>query len=381
VLWLDMARISRYDMTVPVLGLAALHAYLRAGPAAPRRWCFLAGLLAGLAGLGHLYGAFWLPVLLILAVWDRRRGAEILALLAGFALPWLVYAGYVLGDVYDWRGQTQGYANRFDLLNPWWYVVNVLEEPQRYGPGLRPEGPWGWLLRPAVWGALIAVPLSLAGLAWRALWRGERAARILLVPLVLFPALFALLIRLKLSNYLVSFMPLVALAVAWGAHELWRRAAANRGRWLRSALAALLVLVLVEGATRVVVLEAAGRSTTPYQTVAGRLRALLPPGGRVLALHDYWFGLEDYDYRSFVVPLAWSDGNSVPSPMAFGDALDRVDPDAVVIEPSMRDYFAGAAADDPKPAEFQAWLERRGAWLAGRVDDPTYGLIEVYRIP
>jgi 4-amino-4-deoxy-L-arabinose transferase-like glycosyltransferase len=63
ILMLDFARIARYDMVVPVFGLSALHALLTAWRTpAPKRRVFygLAGGLAGLAGLGHLYGAFWL---------------------------------------------------------------------------------------------------------------------------------------------------------------------------------------------------------------------------------------------------------------------------------------------------------------------------------
>ena len=63
ILLLDMARIARYDMVVPVFGLASLHAYLSAkrGGAAIRLSVYaLAGLFAGLAGLSHLYGIFWI---------------------------------------------------------------------------------------------------------------------------------------------------------------------------------------------------------------------------------------------------------------------------------------------------------------------------------
>src|SRR5581483_1207134 len=74
----DLARIARYDPLVPVIGLGSLHVYLTARAARPR-WSglamALAGLLAGLSGLAHLYGLFWLPALLLLAFWDRRRRA------------------------------------------------------------------------------------------------------------------------------------------------------------------------------------------------------------------------------------------------------------------------------------------------------------------
>src|SRR5438874_5343474 len=65
----DFARIARYDPLVPVLGLAALHVFLSAR--GPPTWV-MAGAFAGLAGLAHLYGLFWLPILTILAIWNRH---------------------------------------------------------------------------------------------------------------------------------------------------------------------------------------------------------------------------------------------------------------------------------------------------------------------
>src|SRR6266404_4598100 len=87
----DFARIARYDPFVPVLGLAALHIFLsaRGTPRAARGpWLYaVAGILAGLAGLAHLYGLFLLPILILLAIWDGRPKA-IGWLVLGALLPW-----------------------------------------------------------------------------------------------------------------------------------------------------------------------------------------------------------------------------------------------------------------------------------------------------
>lgn len=107
ILFLDVVRISRYDMAVPVFGLGALHAYLTARKTQRGRWYFVTGLLAALTGLVHLYGLFWLPVLLLLVLWDglptcagaSARSSPLAAfglLLLGFVLPWLPY-------VWSWR--------------------------------------------------------------------------------------------------------------------------------------------------------------------------------------------------------------------------------------------------------------------------------------
>jgi 4-amino-4-deoxy-L-arabinose transferase-like glycosyltransferase len=224
ILFLDIARIARYDMAVPVFGLAALHTYLSARARGGRLRYVVAGGLVGLSGLAHLYGLFWLPALTLIALWDgrgqpfRNTLARAGWLALGCALPWLPYAAYVLGDLESWRGQTRAYADRFDLLNARWYLENVQREPLRYAPGLPPG--LERLLRVGFWGALVALPLALGALIYRGL-RGDESARTLAVPALLFPLLFALLIRLKLMNYLVAFLPLWSLAVAWGGVALW----------------------------------------------------------------------------------------------------------------------------------------------------------------
>src|SRR5258707_3070664 len=144
----DFARIARYDPFVPVLGLAALHVFLSArgrpgderlrssGPirlVQSRNALFvMAGFLAGLAGMAHLYGLFWVPILIVLTVWGGHWRATVWLVL-GALLPSLPYLAYVQHDVPDWRGQTLIYQTRFDLLNARWYLDNLLQEYHRYG--------------------------------------------------------------------------------------------------------------------------------------------------------------------------------------------------------------------------------------------------------
>lgn len=388
ILFLDLARIARYDMLVPVFGLASLHAYLSARKTGHGVWYLFAGLLAGLAGLAHLYGAFWLPVLVLLALADapaRRAEAPGLLrppalLLLGFGLPWLPYLAYVLGDLADWRAQTRQYGGRFDLLNPGWYLTNLLTEYRRYGPGLEFTMP-ALLGRVGFWSAVVGVPLALGALARRA-WQGDWRARLIVVPALLIPALFALLLLLKIANYAVTFLPLFALAVAWGVVQLWDRpACATHGKWKRGALAALVLVIAVEGSLRVAVLHSAAQTTTPYARLIGTLRQSVPPGARVLGYHTFWIGMEDYDYRSFLVPLAWTDPENEPHPYPLDQGLERLAPDIVLLNERMRDYFAETAArGDANPAAFWNWLSAHHAELIAQIDDPTYGVIETYRI-
>jgi hypothetical protein len=291
--------------------------------------------------------------------------ATLAAIGLGAILPWLPYAAYVLSDLGDWRGQTSIYASRFELLNPRWYLDNVLQEFHRYGPGLGPLGP-AWLLRPGFWFVAVALPISLFVLTRRAL-ASDNAARTLLIPTLLFPVMFALFITLKLVNYTLLELPLFALAVAWGLVAVWYR----RPR-LRLPFIALVAAVTVEGGLALSNLERVAATTTPHATFAAETRRLIPPGARVLGLHTYWFGLEDLDYRSFLVPLNWAD-LGVP----LDQALDELDPDVVLLDPRMRAYF-----DSLPPGgdgqRFRDWLDKHSARELGRVDDPTYGLMSVY---
>jgi hypothetical protein len=329
-----------------------------------------------------LHGLFWAAALGALALWDRsgRRAAGALAL--GFAAPWLAYAAYVLGGLPDWRGQTAEYAPRFGLLDPAWYLGNLANEWRRYAPGL--DGPaWRILLRPGWWGTVLAWPLSVLGLARR--WR-DRAARTLLVPALLLPVCFALLIQSKLSNYLIALLPAGVLVIAWGGVRLWGWAgrvcagAAGPGAqargWLRAALAALLLAVAVEGAGRLRAGEALAHAATPYADFTARVRAEIPGEARVLGLHNYWFGLDDLDYRAWPVPLWLADPAHRSPPLALEEALDEVAPDVILLDPRMRQVFAGTADGSLHPA--LAWMQERGFVLRAVVDDPTYGRMDVY---
>ena len=362
----DFARIARYDPLVPVIGLTALHVYLYAR-ARFSPWLYVAaGVLAGLSGLAHVYGLFWVPALFLVALFDgRRRQAG--WLLLGSALPWLPYAAYVLADLPDWRGQTAIYASRFELFDPAWYLDNLAQEYHRYGPGLGPPGP-GWLARPGFWLVLVVLPVALVALARRAVVECDAAARAVVVPALLFPVLFAAFIKLKLVNYTLIELPLFAIAVGWLVTLLWRREA------VRPVVAALGLAVLLEGGVSLLRLDTAAATMTPYPTFISQVRAYLPAGSRVIGLHSYWLGLEDVDYRSFLVPLNWADEG-----LPLDQGLSRVGPDVVLLDARMRDYL-----DQPQVRadhdRFYGWLDQHAAQRIGRIDDPTYGLMEVYRL-
>ncbi|NJN95703.1 MAG: glycosyltransferase family 39 protein [Anaerolineales bacterium] len=165
----DVARIVRYDSAVPVFGLGALLLLVHKlksdrrpatgdRPNAPRTThhashCFLGvGFLVGLAALSHVYGAFWLPALLLAMLWLRGghsvKPAVITLIGFGLALiPWLLFV------VSGWSGfvqQNRNYADRFGLLDSRFYLINLLNEVERYDPILNGAkqslGAWLWLI-------------------------------------------------------------------------------------------------------------------------------------------------------------------------------------------------------------------------------------------
>jgi hypothetical protein len=298
----------------------------------------------------------------------------------GFTAPWLLYLVYVLAHPADWVGQTRGYAPRFDLLNPAWYLDNLRNEYRRYGPGLGPPG-WSYLLRPGIWAALIALPASVLTLVWRAIRLRDRAARTIALPMLVIPFLFAVLVHLKLTNYLVTVLPLGALAVAWGGVSLWRWARrAAQGRWARGVLVGVFLAVTAEGATRISALEAAARTTSPYPEFIAQVRRHIPADSRVLGLHHYWLGLHDLDYRSWLTPVLQADARYSSSPLPVGIALDRIAPDVILLDPRMRAYLEGPGAGDPA-SRIRDWLERQRYVRIGVVDDGTYGVMEILARP
>jgi hypothetical protein len=216
----------------------------------------------------------------------------------------------------------------------------------------------------------VGLPIALALLLRQA--RSDASARAIVVPGVAFPILFATFITLKLVNYTLIELPVFALALAWGAQRLWCTWSTVRG--VRALLAAVGLAMLVEGGFALTQIERAAASATPYPVLAARLRAHLPTGARILGLHTYWFGLEDFDYRSFLVPLNLAD-EGVP----LDHALDQVAPDIVLLDRRMRQYFDSPAvvADHDR---FYGWLMDHEATPIDDVDDPTYGRIQVYQL-
>ncbi|MBV9543354.1 MAG: hypothetical protein JOY61_03145 [Chloroflexi bacterium] len=372
---IDFSRIARYDPLAALVGLTSLLMYLRARRDSHPLLLIASGVLAGLSGLAHLYGLFWVVALAVLTVWDAgcvRSGARRVAwLLIGAILPWLPYAAYVAADVADWRGQTAGYANRFELLNPAWYLDNLVQEYHRYGPGLGPLGP-AVALRIGVWVAFIGVPVALAMLACRAIRRADRSARAIVVPGILLPLLFAVFIHLKLVNYALLELPIQSIALGWLVVLCWK----TRRGIARSVVSVVVIAVCLEGGIQLAAFERAAAETPPYTVFAQSMRQFVPQDARILGLHTYWFGFEHQPYRSFLVPLLLADEG-----MPLDQALEKLPADILLFDSRLRTYFGpDGDASQTDRERLSSWMRRHDAELVGTVDDPTYGRMEIYRL-
>lgn len=375
---LDLARVNRYDIAVPVFGLAALWTFNRAARRGRLGGVFLSGMLVGLAGLSHVYGLFWAPVLAVAAWWQARPQLKLwqawAALAAGLFLVWTPWLIWVVSGWSDFIGQQRLIGDRFDVLDPGFYLDNLRRELERYRPLQLTTG-----MRPGAWLALLALPVAVALLARSGLRSSQRGPLTLAAALVVPVGLFALLLKQKHFNYLIALWPLAVLALAWLAVRLWDR---DRRPLVRAAMLVALSAILVEGGSRIVDRHQSVAHTTSYDQFEARVASLIPQGSRVLGLQHYWLGLRSYPYRTWLLPLVLSGPSSYEHPMPFDQAIEFVDPDVILIDRYMRAYFEEAAAETSpyhaSAAGFQAFMQRHGARLAGTVDDSTYGLMEVY---
>lgn len=387
ILLLDRARINRYDIAVPLFGLLALAALNRAEKDRGTRWAATAGALAGLSSLTHLFGAFWLPVLLGTLV--IRRGSRVVltrapwALVAGFAVPWLPWAAYIATGWSDFVGQMRFVAERLDVLNPSFYLSNAIDGggPLSIRWGLRTirELP---LARVGTWVTLAGTPAAVGIMLWRTRWRAGNPEFGLAAAALAQTLMFLFLLKVKTVNYLIGLWPIVVLCLAWLGLWLWDRAASSVAR---VALAGIVALVVTEGGARVAHARSVARRATPYDWYTSQVAGCIPAGSLVLGLQHYWLGLRQYRYRTWLMPLNLAHPGYYHDPLTLEEALERVEPDVILV-----DRYVQAMLDEARPPDhpnhryfvgFEAFIARRGVEPACVVRDRTYGTTIVYRVP
>jgi 4-amino-4-deoxy-L-arabinose transferase-like glycosyltransferase len=383
---LDIARVIRYDILVPVWVLASCSCFYWAHTRSSA-WGFLgAGVLAGLATLSHIYGAFILPVLAILLLWQARwralRSAPLYLIGAGWLLALLPWVLYVLQDLAAYRGQMLRHESRFDLLNPVFYWNNLTREPFRYSSWVGSFGHSILWPRVGIWLLIVGVLAANVLLCVRLLRRPCLSDRLLLVALPVLGLSLALIIDYKRYPYLVLVLPFLALQIAFVLLVAWRWAGqrARSARWL---IGAVLATALLEGGAGVVHSLKVARSATPYLRITEAIARLIPAGARILASQPYWLGLARYDVRSINLAFVLSDPHyDLPQTLTMAQVIDQIRPDYIVVENEFLTTYAQDPSRNPQAvAQWRTFGEYIGARCAeiDTIVTADYGDINVYR--
>jgi len=383
ILLLDRARINRYDIAVPVFGLFAVWTFLRARRP---RGLLLAGGLAGLASLTHLYGALWWPFLWLLAAVggepaEYRRAVTSVS--AGFLLAWLPWLAYVVPLWSDYLGQLKPIGARFSFLSPRFYSENLLygDGPLSLTWGVRtleslPAAHIGaWATVAALTAAAVAVPLAI-----RRHELSAPAAATLLFALWLQPLVFAALLSVKTVNYMIAVWPPLVLALAWTGTWIWHRSRPA----VQFALAIVLMLTIAEGVDRIGhVVQAAGE-VMPYDFYTSEIAGCIPPAARVVGFQHYFLGLRQYEYRSWLLVVDMARPGWYGEPLTFAEALRRVNPSVLLVDRYFTAFLeSNQTSDRPYYADvagLRQFMTERDADLTCAIKDRSYGTMLVYRL-
>jgi hypothetical protein len=98
------------------------------------------------------------------------------------------------------------------------------------------------------------------------------------------------------------------------------------------------------------------------------IRQEITADSHVLAIHDYWFGLQDLRLTAWVVPLQLAREESLTA------ALTAVNPDVIIWDMPTEEYFQ----QHPQLSqEVNGWLEAQGFVTAVTLHDPTYNTVQI----
>ena len=384
----DLARLTRYDVAVPVFGLLALWvlAPVFRGEREPTPWRgAMAGGLTAMAALAHLHGAAWLAaaVAALFVTLGTRATRAAVGAAGTFLLLFGLWPAWILLHPSDALEQLRNYAPRLQVTSPGYLFANVAHEVERFSPvkAALANG------RP---GAVVGVAFAAAGSLL--LLRGFRrnpAARALVAAGATLSFSFALLLTKKHHTYAVALWPFAALAAAMAASDLWDRG----GRFGKGLLVAALAIAFAGTGLAAGRFVSESGPATPYAVFGDRLLAVVqrgpsrrpPAHPRVLAMQHWWFALATQaDVRSWLVPVFLTNVRYVAAPLSFADAVRLSAPDLVVVDPTMRTFLSegdgGARSFAPLAREIRAWLGERATLRIALLSDPTYGDVEVFQV-
>jgi hypothetical protein len=174
---------------------------------------------------------------------------------------------------------------------------------------------------------------------------------------------------------------LVTLILAWAGVRVWDRSQRPVLRW---ALLTLLAVLLLDGGSRIMHRRAPAAQTSPYLQLEQRIAEHIPDGSRVLGPNLHWLGLRQYPYRSWAGVALMIGGRSYHEDVSLAAAVERANPDIILIDRGMASYF-DARADPGHPdhgdfLSFQAFIDQRGVEHVATVEDSSYGAVRILRV-
>lgn len=374
----DVSRIVRYDNLVPLFGLIALLLIIEKPTSA--RNVFLAGLSLGCATLGHVYGGFWLPVIvIILLLLGVQVNRKILGAGAGFIIVLLPYGLFVASGWQDFQKQNANYAGRFDIFEALFYRENLRAEPERYQPIVDAAKEDGGGIGARLWLTIGGISLLLS--LWQAWRETDDANDVLIIALAILGGLFALLLQFKTFTYLTTIWPLFAILIAKGVLQAWKW----KFKFTRPILIIAVLMAFYEGAGAYGQMRYLARHQMPYAEFTKRISACLPPDSQVMGMQHYWLGLaaenHPVSYQSILVPIFLSNPDYVEHPIGFTEAIAPNPPDVILIDETMYVFLSEAAAESHPYHELatQIWAYLHNGNIIGWRYDSTYGRMTIYQ--
>lgn len=222
--------------------------------------------------------------------------------------------------------------------------------------------------------------LIVLGTLWL-LWRHSKNDLLILIFTGIGFADFVLLSGNKTDLYAIHLYPLFMLIVAaFFTSLLWN---SGRSRLIQQIGAAALVVYIGFS----VFMVGRDMTSTPdydYAAVTDQIREILPPGARVMAMPQWWFGLADYDFRSSL-SLPYYEFFNGYDPQ---EALAQIHPDYIVVDNSQLIILVDSKEETLTPGTdaykvlrkpFMDFLNEHGT-IALEFEDPYYGGFMVFAI-
>jgi 4-amino-4-deoxy-L-arabinose transferase-like glycosyltransferase len=397
----ELAANLRYDLApVPFMLLATL---LLLQPASVARAALVGGLI-GLAVLLQFYAAFMVPVALAIFLMEKLPAKRKLwlggALVGVCALVGVPYGVYVLAHFEEFKGQAGTVESRADFALPAFYVNSLLDEPNRFLRPLAfkevPRGADHELVDPralslretatrrpsAKVAVLLGLPASIAFLGLRLRQQPRREELLLLLILVGLPLQYALFESLKLYIYWIAVVPFLCIGMAALAWSLLRSARSSPLHLSAAALTvACLLVFFAEGSfARVSGIRAAYRETD-YQQLSNSIQRHVPEGSRVVGSTSLWWGMRDYDYRSYFLFFYLTNPDAGPYRTTISGFLDEFQPEYIVLTRLAIGELEKHLIP-PDYADWDGWLQRHGTRIARLegADARSYGFVDIWRI-